>query len=179
MSKLIILVGCARSGKSTWAKNWANENLDYTDIQQRVIVNSDNVRLALHGQRYNKLAEPLVHAVTDVMIKTLMMNENTTVCVDETNTTVSSLRKWLTLDPSAEVVYIEASPQMCKQRAIETSQEDLLPVIDHMYNNLLKLCNYTIDKRIQSGEIDSSCRIDRVNKDDILMSIETIRTECK
>lgn len=175
MGHLTVLMGCARSGKSTYAHNWISNGWIG---KPRVVINSDAIRLALHGQRYCRLAEPFVHATTKVVIQALF-NEGYHVMVDETNSTIGSIRRWLEIDSNAEFVYIDTPVEVCQKRAVATGQPDLVDVIPRMYNNLLDLCNYTIDKRILSGENMSNFRIDRVNEDDLMMSIETIREEMK
>lgn len=169
--KLIVLCGMARAGKSTYCKQFDNK-------PKTVVVNSDQIRLALHGQRYNRLAEPTIHAITKVMVISLF-NQGYICVIDETNTTISSIRQWLEIDSDAEFIYIDTSMEVCLQRAKDTGQEDLLKIIPKMYENLINLCNYTVDKRILTGKFDPSYRINNVNENDILMSIEDIRWEIK
>ncbi len=58
---LIATVGLPRSGKTTWALNYAQSSL-------APIVNPEAVRLAIHGQRYAAVAERYVWSV-DIAIR--------------------------------------------------------------------------------------------------------------
>lgn len=175
--KLTVLIGLPRSGKSTYATKWIGYD-DYGS-NPRVVVNSDEIRLALHGERYNRLAEPFVHAVTKVMIRSLY-NQGYHLLIDETNTSIGSIRQWLQIDPDAEFVYINASVEECERRAIACEQNDLVDknVIKRMYSNLVNLANYTLEQRILSGEY-SGFMLQEPYYDDVLMSVEDIRLEEK
>jgi predicted kinase len=135
MGRLIILIGRAKSGKSTWARNSFLEN--------KVIVCADEIRLSLHGQRFLAEKEKEVHKITEVMVKTLF-KQDLKIIIDETNTTISSIRKWLRIDSAAEIVYIDTPPEICKQNALNFGHDDLVNkgVIDRMGDNLVKLAKF-------------------------------------
>lgn len=139
MGKLVILVGLARSGKSTYSKEWLNT--PDPDGLHKVVVNADSIRLALHGQRFLMEREGEVHRTAELMIKTLFLQGCYSILCDETNTTAKNLRKWFRIDPHAEVVYLNTSRKICKERAYATEQDDLVNkgVIDRMFDNLVKL----------------------------------------
>jgi predicted kinase len=184
MGKLTVLIGLARSGKSTFAENW-QQNIPFDNEQpyeffhKRVVVNSDSIRLAMHGHRYIRESEPFVHAMTKVMVKSLF-SQGYNVLIDETNTTVGSIRQWLEIDPDAKFIYLDTSVRVCQERAMATGQNDLVNVIPNMYDNLLDLCNYTLNKKLCKGEeVYLSMFIDTVNEDDLMMSVEDIREEVK
>jgi predicted kinase len=139
MAKLIILVGCARSGKSTWCKNFRKEH------PNTAIVRADDIRLAL-GSRYSSYTEPYVAAIKDTMIQALQKEDYEYIIVDGTHTTEHSLKKVLYHDPDAEVVVIPTLPEICKDRAAYTNQTDLFPVINRMWKQL----KTTIIKQIQN-----------------------------
>lgn len=164
--KLTVLLGLPRAGKSTYAEVW----IDYDDYgsNPRVVVNSDQIRLALHNQRYCREAEPFVHAITKVVVRA-WYNMGYHLLIDETNTTEGSIRQWLEIDADAEFVYIDTPPDVCKERAYACGHYDLADkgVIDHMYNNLTKLCN--------RGKVF----FDHPNEDDLMMTIEDIRKDVK
>lgn len=142
MSKLTVLCGLPRSGKSTFSRKWESE--PDPDGLTRIVLNCDQVRLALHGHRWIGKAEPMVHATYSVMINTLMLNPKLQILLDDTHTTVLSIRNVLNLDPDANFIYIHCEPEEARKRAIDTNQSDLIPVIDRMYNNLLNLYKYGI-----------------------------------
>ncbi len=178
--KLIILVGLARSGKSTYATKWAYEKNIFNNAIElpRVVINSDEVRLAMYGQRFIKLAEPLVHAHTKLMARTLY-NMGYACLIDETNTTVGSIKQWLEIDPDAEFVYIDTPVHVCQKRAIDTNQSDLLPVIDRMYKNLQKLQWYSCECWRIDLDHDDYAEFFDVYEKYLQLSWEKIRKEVK
>ena len=118
-------VGLPRSGKSTWADKWAAEK------PNRVVVAADDFRLALHGTPWLAAAEPLIHATVKLAVRALLIR-GFDVVVDETNLTPGQKASWSEIDPEAEFVLFDATPEVCKQRAIDTGQDYLVPVIDRM-----------------------------------------------
>ena len=139
-SKLLAVIGCARSGKSTFCNKWVKEpdNEGYT----RIVISGDKVRLGLHGMRYIHQAEPIVHGIYSVMTKSLLLHDDYKIMLDDTHTTVSSIRNILNMNIDAEFIYIPCDLEVAKQRAIDTNQSDLIPVIDRMHQNLRKLYDY-------------------------------------
>lgn len=133
---LYFLIGVARSGKSTFAKDWQNMG------NSRVVVNADSIRLALSGDRWNYLTEPFVHAIKNTMIRTLL-NQGYKVLVDGTHTTIKSISELFDIDNNARYYIINTPKEECIRRAIESKQSDLIPVIERMSNQLELL---TIDK---------------------------------
>ncbi len=133
--KLFFTCGPARCGKSTFAKQWLAEGNN-----DRIVVNSDLIRLAIHGQRYNHHAEPLTYGIESIILKAHLLSGNE-VLFDETNTTEASIRKILKVDRDAQPIYINATTKQCKQRALDSGQNDLVEkgVIDRHFNNLYML----------------------------------------
>lgn len=161
MGKLTILVGLPRSGKSTYSKWWrefgdfkTDNNSKLTkDITPRVHVSEDELQLALHGCRYSSLSEPLIKNLANIMIRKYL-DAGYDVLADDTHTSVDSLLQKLKIDPEADIKFhwpwryedieityslFEKYIDTCKQRAIETLQSDLLPVIDNLAPNMWKL----------------------------------------
>ncbi len=126
MNKLIAMVGLPRSGKSTIVAALSQE-------LGAPIVRRDAIRLALHGQRYEKLAEPMVKAISSTMIRALFLSGHTTVIVDETNFSAAARRSLESSEWNTVFYPVLTSPDICKERAIATGQPDLLPVIDAMW----------------------------------------------
>ncbi len=141
--KLHFTVGRQRSGKSTYCKLWLFENYgnNYESClidNPRVIVSGDAIRLATHGMRYNRLAEDSVFMTLHTMVRTLLIT-GFDVIVDETNTSEISIRRLLEIDNKAKAVYINTSEEICIQRALDTNQPDLVPVIKRVGKNIEKI----------------------------------------
>lgn len=123
---LIAMVGLPRSGKSTLCKM-------YSDLTGAPIVNRDNIRLALHGQRYTALAEPMVKAISNVMIRSLFLSGHELVLYDETNYSRAA-RDFIKSDLwETRFWVVPTPPEICADRAVATNQHDLIPVIEEMY----------------------------------------------
>ena len=71
MNLLIVMVGLARSGKSTWARH-----------QLAPIASPDAIRFAMHGHAFIPLAEPMVWAIAGIMVRSLFLAGHTIVLVD-------------------------------------------------------------------------------------------------
>lgn len=128
MSKPVLyaMVGLPRSGKSTICKEWAK-------TWGAPVVNRDAIRLALHGQRYQAEAEPMVKAISLYMIKALFGAGHDTVFYDETN--YSRAARDFIKSPEWNTVFkvVSTSPEVCIERAHATGQPDLEKVIKEMY----------------------------------------------
>lgn len=127
MKTLIMMVGLPRSGKSTYAKESGYP-----------MVNPDSIRIALHGSRFNRDSEPMVWTIAKYMVKSLFEAGHDNVILDATNVTIDRRSEWISRNWCRQFVIVETSIEVCKQRAIDTNQEDLIPVIDRM-NNIFKL----------------------------------------
>ena len=117
---LLVTVGLPRSGKSTWAMETGYP-----------VVNPDSIRLALHGQRFEELAEPFVWAIAMVMVRALFLAGHKTVVVDATNTTRKRRDLWRGGDRWFEkFVFFSTDVDECTRRA--GSDEVIIPVIERM-----------------------------------------------
>lgn len=128
-TKLFFLISGARAGKSTFANQWVNEG------EKRVIVCSDDIRKALHGNRYSAYAETMVFAIKHIMIRSLL-SRGFTVLVDGTHTSEISITRLLEIDPNAEAILIKTPKEECIKRAISLGQNDLIPVIERQFKNI-------------------------------------------
>lgn len=135
MPNLLYTIGLPRSGKSTICTKWANEK------PMRAIVNSDSIRLALTGKRYEPLAETMVFATKHVMIRALL-ERGFDVIVDGTHSTEISIKRILEIDINATVIPVFTDCSECIKRAKDTNQEDLIPSIERINNNLRMLDFY-------------------------------------
>lgn len=118
------MVGLPRSGKSTACRQYRAFGFP--------VVGRDAVRLALHGQRYNEGLEWMVAGTTRAMVKSLFIAGHQVVVLDECNVTERARREWLS--PHWDVAYdiIPTSPFLCRQRALNNEDWEIIPVIDRM-----------------------------------------------
>jgi hypothetical protein len=138
--KILFTIGIARSGKSTFCTRWAQFFEEATgEFFPRAVVCSDDIRIALHGDRFNRHSEPMVWAINTYMTKALLLKSD--VLIDGTNTTEDSLWRILNIDPDADYRLIHADPEECKRRARGCGHDDLVTkgVIDRQYAQLCKL----------------------------------------
>jgi predicted kinase len=152
MSKLFFMIGCPRSGKSTFCKEWIN------DGPMRIIVCGDDIRMATYGQRWNKLGENSVYCTLYVMIRALLLG-GFTVLVDETNSSEMSITRILEIDENAKPILIDTSEDECIKRAIEWNQKDLIPVIKQISRNISRLKDEGIGNVIKRLNIDIKERV--------------------
>lgn len=100
--ELIILQGIPSSGKTTWAKNWVNE-----DSEHRVRFNRDDIRNML-GKYWIPSRESLINAMYesflnqamlegyDIVLDNMNLNQKTLAKIKET---VEEFNKWISLSP--------------------------------------------------------------------------------
>lgn len=129
---IIGLVGLPRCGKSTFAKRLQNE-------WRFFILNRDSIRLKVYGHRFFKGGEDFVRGVSKTMLQ-ILFDQDINVVIDETNLTqyhrdeyeklVKDQINWIYFNPTDKVI------KTCRVRAIETNQNDLLPVIDGMIQSI-------------------------------------------
>ncbi len=127
MSDLLAMVGLPRSGKSTICRN--------TYLPQGyAIVNPDNFRLAIHGQRYVSQAEPFVWACVNAAVDALLLSGNKVV-VDATN--LQSDRRATWARRGARFVVVDTPKEECIRRAQVENDDYIIPVIERMamYND--------------------------------------------
>ena len=179
---LIFTVGSSRSGKSTYANNWVREmGFDSQGLNgnPRVVVDSDYIRQAIHGERYIRKAEPFVFATKWIMIRALLSSGFDVLC-DDSRTTKQSLKELFEIDPNAQFIFIDTPAKTCIERAVATGQQDLIPVIQRMWKNIYNLANYGDNGDFWNSNTDTpinriQCNFNfRVN-----IGIEKIRQEVK
>ena len=121
---VILTIGLPRSGKSTWAKNHTFP-----------IVNRDSIRLALYNQPYIQEMEEFVSYFETKMADSLIIAGNKTIIIDATHMKQKYIDKWKNQDHVKLILkYFYVHPDTCKQRAIDSDTEYLIPVIDRMFN---------------------------------------------
>lgn len=123
---LICMQGLPRSGKSTIVAKLRKD-------LSAPVVRRDDIRLALHGQRYQFLAEPMVRAISLVMIRSLFLSGHEIVICDETHYSRASRDFNKSSEWETAFYVVDTSPEICKDRADLTNQRDLVLVIDSMF----------------------------------------------
>jgi predicted kinase len=121
MKTLIMPIGLPRSGKTTWARQNGNP-----------IVSPDEIRLALHGQRFAAEAEPFVWAIAQVMVKALFAAGHDYVILDATNITRKRREVWRSELWRREFVVAGATKEQCIERAMKLGDSEIIPVIERM-----------------------------------------------
>ena len=122
---LIAMMGLPRSGKSTISRDLALK-------LGAPIVNRDAIRLALHGRRYEPEAEPMVKAISLYMIKALFEAGHKVVIYDETNYSRAARDAIKSPKWDTQFYEIKTMTLICKERAHDTGQSELVKVIDEM-----------------------------------------------
>lgn len=120
--KLILTVGLPRSGKSTWALK-----------QECPVVAGDAIREAIFGKLWWPPGEHQVMMTSRTMVRSLFFAGHNKVIFDSINVTQLSRRFWLPTEDCPwllEYTVISTPFKTCIQRAIESKQEYLLPVIE-------------------------------------------------
>lgn len=121
MNTLYATVGLPRSGKSTWA---VDSGLP--------VVSPDAIRLALTGQPFVPVAEPMVWGVAQTMVRSLFLAGNDSVILDSTNVTMRRRSVWYGNDLWTTVfVPFETPVEECLSRLTDDNQY-LIEVIHRM-----------------------------------------------
>lgn len=123
--RLICMMGLPRSGKSTVARALSR-------ALGAPVVNRDAIRLAMHGQRYQKLAEDLVKALAKVMVRSLAMYHDA-VIVDETNLKRATREFWCDVDWETSFLHVDTTMNVCRARARAMGDDTIQPVIEKMF----------------------------------------------
>jgi predicted kinase len=135
-ARLIFTIGLARCGKSTFCDRWVNglemtastiadEEGDIAWGRPRAIVCSDDIRMSLHGERFNRDAEPMVWSVHTYMCKSLLRRGHD-VIIDGTNTTRDSILRIMNIDTNACYILIDTPMEECERRAMACGHHDLV-----------------------------------------------------
>jgi len=121
MSNLILMVGLPYSGKSTIARSFKHP-----------IVCPNQIRIALHGQRYEPLAEPMVWAMAKVFVRSLFLAGHDQVVLDACSVTSSRRDDWIDEAWTRSYVVCDVSKIACMTRAQNNNDSYILPIIDRM-----------------------------------------------
>jgi len=165
---LILMVGLPRSGKSTTAFNL----LQVT--RGAAIVCPDQIRLALHGQRFVATAEPMVWATAHLMVDALFRSGHQMVIVDATNNTAARRIEWEQQFPNCNIYchIVDTPAEECIRRARKEGLEDLIPIIERM--------DAQADwKGLKQGQVYLSSLVGRYPADEVIKMVESQRKERK
>lgn len=113
LRRLILTVGLPRSGKTRWAR-----------VTGFPIVSPDSIRLALHGQAYEPLAEPFVWASARLMVRALFLAGHETVVLDACNVTRERRNEWRGSEWETFCVLIDTPLEECMKRAEPDEWQD-------------------------------------------------------
>lgn len=118
---LIATVGLPYSGKSTWAVS-----------QPWTVVSPDAIRLALHGQRFCREAEPMVWVIAKLMVRSLFLAGHSVVVLDATNLQRKYRDDWKSPDWDLRFKAILTPLEYCLERAQRADDQYILPIISRM-----------------------------------------------
>ena len=141
--RIYVYVGLPRSGKSTLAKEYKKDD--------EVIVDCDKIRAMLVGgtaeNSYKKENEPIVWATFDALVKS-SISQQKNIHIANTNCNLDILKKlmedlkkfnaqqnWANdtdFDLDFYWIIVDTPVGVCKQRALDSGQYSLLPVIENM-----------------------------------------------
>lgn len=120
-NRLTLMAGLARSGKSTWIKKNAKDD---------VVVCPDRIRKLIFGHQFHRDAEDFVWAYAKGMAK-LILEQGKNVLIDATNLNYSTREQWyrIALDYKAKirVVWVKTSLKECKERNRKSPEGERLP----------------------------------------------------
>lgn len=129
MPNLYVMVALPRAGKSTYVER---------KLKNIIRVSADQLRILISGERSSPRKEPAVWWVRSIMLEAIMQ-QGFDVVVDQTNVTRDKRKPLLELARKygyrSIAIVIKTDKETCRKRAIETRQEDLLPVIERMASN--------------------------------------------
>ena len=121
MNKLIILQGIPASGKSTWAKQWVEE-----DPKTRVIVNRNSIRRGL-GVYWVQSREGLISDLEYEMVK-IAMSWGYDICLDSTNLNPTYFQQWIRLAQEQEYEIEYKQFDISLEEALERDKNREFPV---------------------------------------------------
>ena len=131
MNKLIVLQGIPASGKSTWAKQWAEEF-----PKSRVVINRDSLRKML-GKYWVPERERLIDALEEACIVE-SLESGYEVCVDSTNLNPKTISKWKYIAEYMEIEIEFIEFKISVEEAIERDKGRELEVGEQVIRNYYK-----------------------------------------
>lgn len=138
--QLHLTVGLPRSGKSTMVKDMGFP-----------VMNPDTIRLIYHGERFLLEGELNVWDIAARVVDRFRTRGEENLFIDATNTNAARRDFWLK-NYSGKLEVLRTPVDVCIRRAIDTGQQDLIPVIKSM------AASWDLDDTYKDikGEIDNS-----------------------
>ena len=130
LKTLHMMVGLPRSGKSTIAKE-----LGFP------IVEPDSIRKSVHGQAWLGHVEPLIWGIASIMVQSLFAAGHCDVILDATNCTKKRRQIWESKSWTVQYHLIDTSEEVCIERAIDSKQKYLIPIIKRMASSFEPIGN--------------------------------------
>jgi predicted kinase len=124
-NQLILTVGLPYSGKTSVAKSF-----------NCPIVCPDEIRRALHGERYIQAAEPMVWVIAQIMVRALFLAGHSKVVLDATNSTAKRRDEWKDDMWQRRYVVCDVTKVACMARAEQNDDSYILPIIERMAGQL-------------------------------------------
>ena len=143
--RLFALCGLPHAGKSSYANEWVRgAHFEYTPVARfevtrpRVVIAGDDFRWSALGAEYLAHAEHLIFSLMDTAALALL-RRGFDVLIDETSTSKPTLMRYLRMDASVELIFVDTPAEECKRRAVANGRPHLLPVIDRLAPRLAEL----------------------------------------
>lgn len=165
-SKLYFTIGLPGSGKSSQSALWKNS---YAKIENgklipgrfcgesRVVVSGDSIRKAICGESWNSNIEGIVDSTKYIMVKALLDNGHT-VLIDDTNTSINTIQKILSIDINAQPLYVKSSVEECKGR-----RPGFEKIIERMKQNIIDLVSCKSPYGFEIESITTKSIIDNID----------------
>ena len=135
MAKLLILKGIPASGKSTFAKQWVEE-----DPKTRIIVNRDSIRRSL-GVYWVLSREGLINELEYETVK-IAMSWGYDICLDATNLNSKYFNTWIKLAENEDYEIEYKQFDISLEEALKRDKNREFPVgenvIINFYNKYCK-----------------------------------------
>jgi predicted kinase len=120
---LIMTIGLPYSGKTKWVNSQPGS---------WPIVCPDQIRYALHGERFIPQAEGFVWATAKIMVRSLFLAGHKTIVLDATSITAGRRDEWI--DPlwMRKFIVMDVSVEACVSRAMANDDKEIVPIIERM-----------------------------------------------
>lgn len=138
MRVVFMMMGLPRSGKTTEARR-LSEKKGWPHVCP------DCFRLAIHGQPFILEQEAKVWDHVRVAVAALFNAGHEVIILDGTFVRRDRRDHWRKLGYDVLVKEIKTPADVCKQRAIETGRDYLIPVIDKMAGEYEPLAEYEVE----------------------------------
>jgi len=118
---MTLIVGLARSGKSTYIKKHCKND---------VIICPDRIRKLIFGHQFHKDAEEFIWAYAKGMAK-LLLEQGKNVLIDATNLNGSTRDQWYRIadryGAKIKIIWIKTSLEECQKRNAKSPKDERLP----------------------------------------------------